>query len=95
MKYLKLFEFKINSKYKVGDYLLLNSNIHECPIVKILNVSSNNEYTGQVSYKCQIYDLKLNSLGTEYFTDEYFSRKLTPEEYEDLELTLTALKYNL
>jgi len=91
MKYLKTFERRYEHKYRLGDYLL---------------VDSENDGNNQPCVVIEEHDRGLDaakvkfSNGEEYWAWEpYIIRRLTSDEIEkfekDLELNLTAKKYNL
>jgi hypothetical protein len=98
MKYLKTFERRYENKYRLGDYLLVD------PKNPLNNYSPINN--GKPCVVIEEHGRGLDaakvkfSNGEEYWAwESYIIRRLTSDEIEkfekDLELNLTAKKYNL
>ena len=93
MKKLKTYENWLLNKFKkteynIGDYILVNTYKTDVPVSNV----------------CKIVDIKDNMYGVKngpnavtiwWIFKNAISRKLTPEEVEDIEMDINVNKYNL
>ena len=80
-----------NPKYEIGDYVCLKSNdktvTFDNIIAKIYDVDNTDNVLP--------YIMKFSKGNTSWFKEEYIKRLATPEEIEEFNLQLTAIKYNI
>lgn len=92
MNHLKIYENwfldKIKKKeYNIGDYILINTYKTDIPVTNVCKI---------VELKDKMYGIKnAPNSNTWWIFKNAISRKLTPDEVDDIEMNIDANKYNL
>lgn len=93
MKNLKTYENWLLDKFKkieynIGDYILVNTDKTDVPVSNVCKI---------VDIKDKMYGVKNGPTADMiwWIFKDAISRKLTPEEVEDIEMDINVNKYNL
>lgn len=100
MKYIRLFEKKVKSKYEIGDYIRLEgTGWNVCSDAKITDSGSNeheeNRTAREPDYFIETFEIESGKF-VEFWVDESeIDRKLSEDEISSFEARKEANKYNL